>query len=282
MFLNNRQQGFETCPIRLSLLQPGNGDHTLDPIEKLTIETPEQIDLEFPLAGLGSRGLALLVDSLIQAIVVIIVSVLMELISPDLFRHWAAAGKWMTALIISVMFCLYWGYFALFEVFWNGQTPGKRQAHIRVITNSGRPINVFEAIARNFLRAVDSQLGYVVGAVAIAVDKRNRRLGDMVAGTVVVHELQEQGDSYWYSQQSTTTDASVVEVVAAMTPQEFQLIETFLNRRLDLPYDQREKTAISIADRIGTRLNVAAADRPSPESFLEELSRRYRDAARFR
>jgi len=282
MFLNNRQQGFETCPIRLSLLQPGNGDHTLDPIEKLTIETPEQIDLEFPLAGLGSRGLALLVDSLIQAIVVIIVSVLMELISPDLFRHWAAAGKWMTALIISVMFCLYWGYFALFEVFWNGQTPGKRQAHIRVITNSGRPINVFEAIARNFLRAVDSQLGYVVGAVAIAVDKRNRRLGDMVAGTVVVHELQEQGDSYWYSQQSTTTDASVVEVVAAMTPQEFQLIETFLNRRLDLPYDQREKTAISIADRIATRLNVAAADRPSPESFLEELSRRYRDAARFR
>jgi len=282
MFLNNRQQGFETCPIRLSLLQPGNGDHTLDPIEKLTIETPEQIDLEFPLAGLGSRGLALLVDSLIQAIVVIIVSVLMELISPDLFRHWAAAGKWMTALIISVMFCLYWGYFALFEVFWNGQTPGKRQAHIRVITNSGRPINVFEAIARNFLRAVDSQLGYVVGAVTIAVDKRNRRLGDMVAGTVVVHELQEQGDSYWYSQQSTTTDASVVDVVAAMTPQEFQLIETFLNRRLDLPYDQREKTAISIADRIGTRLNVAAADRPSPESFLEELSRRYRDAARFR
>ena len=107
-------------------------------------------------------------------------------------------------------------------------------------------------------------------------------LGDMVAGTVVVHELQEQGDSYWYSQQSTTTDASVVDVVAAMTPQEFQLIETFLNRRLDLPYDQREKTAISIADRIGTRLNVAAADRPSPESFLEELSRRYRDAARFR
>ena len=254
----------------------------MDPIEKLTIETPEQIDLEFPLAGLGSRGLALLVDSLIQAIVVIIVSVLMELISPDLFRHWAAAGKWMTALIISVMFCLYWGYFALFEVFWNGQTPGKRQAHIRVITNSGRPINVFEAIARNFLRAVDSQLGYVVGAVAIAVDKRNRRLGDMVAGTVVVHELQEQGDSYWYSQQSTTTDASVVDVVAAMTPQEFQLIETFLNRRLDLPYDQREKTAISIADRIGTRLNVAAADRPYPESFLEELSRRYRDAARFR
>jgi hypothetical protein len=67
-----------------------------------------------------------------------------------------------------------------------------------------------------------------------------------------------------------------------MTAQEFQLIEAFLNRRLDLPYDQREKTAIHIADHIGSRLNVPPADRTPPENFLEELSRRYRDAGRFR
>lgn len=254
----------------------------MDPLEKLTIETPEQIDLEFPVAGLGSRGLALLVDSLIQLIVVVLVAVLMQMISPGLARYWATAGKWMTAGVIFLMFCLYWGYFALFEVFWNGQTPGKRTARIRVLSASGRPITVFEAIARNFLRAVDSQLGYGVGLIAIAVDKRNRRLGDMVAGTVVVHELQDQGDSYWYSQQSNMVTTPSVEAVTAMTAQEFQLIETFLNRRLDLPYDQREMTAIKIADRIGTRLNVAPADRTPPENFLEELSRRYRDAARFR
>ena len=254
----------------------------MDPIENLSIETPEQIDLEFPVAGLGSRGMALLIDSLIQLVVVVIVVVLTSMISPDLSRYWVTAGKWMTAAVIFLIFCLYWGYFAIFEVFWNGQTPGKRQAHIRVITSSGRPINVFEAIARNFLRAVDSQLGYVVGAIAIAVDKRNRRLGDMVAGTVVVHELQDKGDSYWYGQQSMAATTPSVEVITAMTAQEFQLIETFLNRRLDLPYEQRQKTAIDIADHIGTRLNVPPTDRPSPENFLEELSRRYRDAARFR
>jgi len=255
----------------------------LDPIEKLTIETPEQIELEFPIAGLGSRGMALLVDTLIQVVVVIIVVLVTSLISPDLERYWLTAGKWMTAIIIFSLFCLYWGYFAIFEVFWNGQTPGKRQAKIRVITGSGRPITVFEAIARNFLRAVDSQFGYVVGAIAIAVDKKNRRLGDMVAGTVVVHEIQEQGDSYWYAQlRSSTTAAPSVESITAMTAEEFQLIETFLNRRLDLPYDQRQRTAQSIADRIGTHLNVAPADRPSAEDFLEELSRRYRDAARYR
>jgi uncharacterized RDD family membrane protein YckC len=254
----------------------------LDPIEKLTIETPEQIELEFPVAGLGSRGMALLVDSLIQAIVVITVLVVSSVISPDLGRYWVTAGKWMEALIIFLLFCLYWGYFAVFETFWNGQTPGKRQAKIRVITASGRPINVFEAIARNFLRVVDLQLAYVVGAVAIAVDRKNRRLGDMVAGTVVIHEIQEQGDSYWYAQQNTGDTAVPVEAVSAMTAQEFQLVETFLNRRLDLPYLQRQETARTIAERIGLRLNVPVADRPSSENFLEELSRRYRDNARFK
>jgi len=72
-----------------------------------------------------------------------------------------------------------------------------------------------------------------------------------------------------------------VEAVAAMTAQEFQLIETFLNRRLDLPYEQRVETARNVADRIGTRLNIAPEDRGSPENFLEELSRRYRDSVRF-
>lgn len=254
----------------------------MDPIEKLTIETPEQIELEFPIAGLGSRGMALLVDTVIQLVVVIVVLITTSLISPDLSRYWVTAGKWMTAAIILLMFCLYWGYFAIFEVFWNGQTPGKRQARIRVITASGRPITVFEAIARNFLRAVDSQLLYIVGAIAIAVDKKNRRLGDMVAGTVVIHELQEQGDSYWYAQKSDVVINPSVEAVTAMTAQEFQLIETFLNRRLDLPYEQRQRTAQNIADHIGARLNVPPADRTSPENFLEELSRRYRDNARYR
>ncbi len=254
----------------------------MDSIEKLTIETPEQIELEFPVAGLGSRGLALLLDTLIQGGTAVSVILLAELISPDLSHYWVTAGKWMTALYIFLLFCLYWGYFAIFEVFWNGQTPGKRQAHIRVITASGRPIAVFEAIARNFLRVIDSQLAYMVGAVVIAVDKKNRRLGDMVAGTVVVHELQEQGDSYWYAQKSSEAAPASVEAITTMTAQEFQLIETFLNRRLDLPYEQRLATAKKIADVIGDRLHVPWADRPSHENFLEEVSRRYRDTARFR
>jgi uncharacterized RDD family membrane protein YckC len=254
----------------------------LDSIEKLTIETPEQIELEFPVAGLGSRGMALLLDTLLQVGTAAAAFLFVDLVASDLFRYWKTAGKWTEAIAIFLAFCLYWGYFAIFELFWNGQTPGKRQAHIRVITASGRPITVFEAIARNFLRAVDSLFFYMAGAIAIVVDKKNRRLGDMVAGTVVVHELQEQGDSYWYAQQSTETAPASIEAIAAMTAQEFQLIETFLNRRLDLPYEQRVATAKNIADRIGERLKVLPVNRTSPENFLEEISRRYRDTARFR
>lgn len=252
----------------------------MDPTEKLTIETPEQIALEFPLAGVGSRGLALCVDTLIQVIAALIVAVIVMLALPDLSRTWVGAKNWVTAIAWFLLFCLYWGYFAAFEILWNGQTPGKRQAKIRVISASGRPITAFEGIARNMLRAIDSLGLYAVGCISSAIDKRNRRLGDMVAGTVVVHEVEEQSVSYWYGQEKTAFVPAVNQPVTALTAQEFQLIEAFLARRLDIPHLQRLQSAQTIADRIGSRLNVPKAERPVDEGFLEEVSRRYRDTVR--
>lgn len=252
----------------------------MDPTEKLTIETPEQIALEFPLAGVGSRGLALCIDTLIQVIAALIVVVIVMLALPDLSRTWVGAKNWVTAIAWFLLFCLYWGYFAAFEILWNGQTPGKRQARIRVISASGRPITAFEGIARNIMRAIDSLGLYAVGCISSAIDKRNRRLGDMVAGTVVVHEVEEQSVSYWYGQEKIAFVPAVNQPVTALTAQEFQLIEAFLARRLDIPNLQRLQSAQTIADRIGSRLNVPKAERPVDEGFLEEVSRRYRDTVR--
>jgi uncharacterized RDD family membrane protein YckC len=252
----------------------------LDPTEKLTIETPEQITLEFPLAGVGSRGLALCVDTLIQIIAAVAVVLIVWLTSPDLTRNWIGARNWLIAIAVFLLFCLYWGYFAAFEVFWNGQTPGKRQAKIRVISASGRPITVFEGIARNVMRAIDSLGLYAVGAITCAIDKKNRRLGDMVAGTVVVHEVEEQGSAYWYGRERAASAPAVSQAVADLNAQEFQLIETFLSRRLDIPNLQRLQSAQQIADRIGDRLNVPRGQRLVNEDFLEEVARRYRDAGR--
>jgi uncharacterized RDD family membrane protein YckC len=251
-----------------------------DPTEKLTIETPEQISLEFPLAGVGSRGYALCIDTLIQIAAALVVGLIVVFTTSDLERSWVQARNWEIAIALFLLFCLYWGYFAIFEILWNGQTPGKRKAKIRVISASGRPITPFEGIGRNFMRAIDSIGFYLVGSITCAIDKQNRRLGDMVAGTVVVHEVEEQGVFYWYGQSKSASAPSVSQQVSALTGQEFQLIETFLARRLDIPNLQRLESARAIADRMGERLKVAKEQRPSDEEFLEEISRRYRDVVR--
>ena len=88
-------------------------------------------------------------------------------------------------------FLLYYGYFAAFEALWGGQTPGKRAVGLRVISVTGQPITTFDALLRNLLRIVDQMPGiYAVGVLSIFFTSRNQRLGDLVAGTVVV---QEQG-----------------------------------------------------------------------------------------
>jgi len=251
-----------------------------DLYEKLNVQTPEQISLEFSLAGLGSRALALLFDSLIQLVLGLALTMAIAYYGRSLRLYWVWASNWMTAIVVFLSFCMYWGYFALFEILWGGQTPGKRQAQIRVISHSGRPITVFEGVARNFLRAIDSLFFYGVAALTAGLDKENRRLGDMVAGTVVVHDTRGIGDTMWYANE--LREGHVVgDVAASITPTEFQLVETFLARRLDLPPEVRQKQAEAIADRIGEKLKIELAKRPPNEDFLEDVARHYRDGARY-
>ncbi|MGZ4790008.1 MAG: RDD family protein [Terriglobales bacterium] len=258
----------------------------MDSLEKLTIETPEQIALEYPLAGIGSRFMAFFYDTLIQVIIFVIGLLLVALIAPDLGKYWPSAWNWMAAAWMFAGFCLYWGYFAIFEALWNGQTLGKRKAGIRVIKDSGRPITAFEAIARNFMRAIDSMPGmYGVAVIAIFVDKRSRRLGDMVAGTVVIHDKKdESAQPFLHTTASdlTATPAASASIANKLTLQELEIIEAFLNRRLDLPANIREQSAKRIADAIAAKLEVSAEERGPDEKFLEAVAREFRNTARFR
>jgi uncharacterized RDD family membrane protein YckC len=151
-------------------------------MDNLVIDTPEQIPLEFPLAGIGSRFLALALDTLIQfaaGVVLGIVALAVGLTSSKLPTH----GAWTLALMVFLGFLLQSGYFAFFEAIWNGQTPGKRMTHLRVIQDSGRPITVYEAVARNLLRVIDSIPGlYGVGIISALLSAKSKRLGDYVAG----------------------------------------------------------------------------------------------------
>ncbi len=258
----------------------------MDSLEKLTIETPEQIALEYPLAGIGSRFMAFFYDSLIQLVITLVVFVVMILVAPDLDKYWPSAWNWVAAIDVFVGFCLYWGYFAAFEALWNGQTPGKRKAGIRVIKDSGRPITAFEAIARNFLRVIDGMPGmYGVAVISIFVDKQSRRLGDMVAGTVVVHDKKEESAQPFLGvsqSEVTPTPLGSAAIAQKLTLQELDVIETFLNRRLDLPPAVREQSAKRIADAIALKLEVPVEERGNDEKFLEIVARDFRNTARFR
>lgn len=249
--------------------------------DKLTIETPEQIPLEFPLAGIGSRFLAILVDTLIQTAISIVLMVLGLLIILGLSSTSPTSGLWAFAGFILVIFLLQFGYFAFFEAVWNGQTPGKRQLHLRVIKDSGRPITTYEAVTRNLLRIVDSIPAYGIGILSILLSAKNQRLGDYVAGTVVVLEkpLSTQAKISW---NPAPTAPPTGYDIGRISPEEFQLIETFLLRRYQLDPAVRYKIARQIADRLAEKLQIAPEDRSQSEPLLERLANEYRSQAQYR
>lgn len=249
--------------------------------DKLTIETPEQTSLEFPLAGIGSRFLAVALDTLLQFAIYLVLGLIAALVA-----SFSIAGtlerQWGIAILLFVAFGVQFGYFATFETFWNGQTPGKRWTHLRVIQDSGRPINAYDAILRNLLRIVDSLPSlYAIGIVTMLISKENKRVGDYAAGTVVVHEKPLQGvDSIW-SVTAAQSQALPTVPSAQLSPDELQLVETFFERRANLDPDVRRSMARQIAQRLGERLNVPSESRPDSENFLEALAEQRRSSARF-
>jgi uncharacterized RDD family membrane protein YckC len=237
--------------------------------EKLTIDTPEQIALEFPLASAGSRFLALAIDTLVQFSGFLLLAVLAFTASQlgATAESLTGAGTWAMAVLVLLAFLLYYGYYAAFEMLWNGQTPGKRAIRLRVITTSGRPISAYDALLRNLLRIVDQLPGiYTVGLLSIFFTERNQRLGDLAADTVVVHEQP-------IARHEMPADVTRVRRGAArLTVQEIAVIETFLARRDSLPDHLREQTARTIATRIRARLEIASDPPVRDETLLEEVA----------
>jgi uncharacterized RDD family membrane protein YckC len=244
--------------------------------DKLTIETPEQTSLEFPLSGVGSRCLALLLDTLVQIGVMILLLAVLYYAS---IWTMGSSGMWTQALVILALFIIYWGYYGIFESIWNGQTPGKRWVRLRVIQQSGKPIQVWQAVARNLLRLVDQLPGfYAVGLVSVLFSKQNRRLGDLVAGTVVVHERPlAKIDLGWAGTPSTVAPAGLLGA-GRLGIEEVRLIETFLDRRNSLANNVRVRMANQIAARITMRLGLEMEMRRNSgliydETFLEAVAR---------
>jgi uncharacterized RDD family membrane protein YckC len=264
--------------LEIILSEPPNAGLSLGPlVDQLTIETPEQTSLDFAVAGIGSRFLAIAYDVIIQSLVAIIVGVAGSLIIRAIVSIMPRASMWGMAILLLFYFFLYFGYYAVFEIIWNGQTPGKRKAGIRVIKDSGRPLTPAESIGRNLMRIVDWLPSfYGVGLACAFFTKGNKRLGDLVVGSIVVREISLNDlkpIAPAASSSGSLFPATLGQLGAInLSADEFLIIESFLNRRSALEPYVRYRMADEVLRRIKPKLNLPGDSSISSEKILEALA----------
>lgn len=272
--------------------------------ETLIIETPERVPLAFALASIGNRFLAVAIDHFIQYFAYIVIvwtflsiagagNPLAETSGEEVLSE---MPKWTMAILILVVFLLFSGYFIFFEWLWNGQTPGKRLMKLRVIREDGRPITLWEAIARNLLRIFDAIPGFVVpiysvGLITIFFNSRDQRVGDLFAGTVVIRERTDEAPTFSETFANPISDAALRRVnqrtdfqanVNVLSETEIEVVESFLRRRWDLNDRQRLWMAWRVALPLMYKLKPNYDLKTfTYEGFLEEIIHRFYAKQRF-
>ena len=268
--------------------------------ENLIIETPEHVELHFALATIGNRFIACAIDHTIQILAIVSTGILAYRMSSGVRRAgdkvvegFGEGSLWIIALSILVAFVLFFGYFVFFETVWSGQTPGKRWLKLRVIQEDGRPITFFASLARNLIRLMDMQPGffYSVGIVSVFAGEQAKRLGDYVAGTVVIKERSAEAPSFDEVFESEVIDSAHRRTA---TPVDFQgdvraasaadivVLENFLRRRYDIPDQPRQwlawRISIPLMEKIRPYYDPVTFNY---EGFLEEVLARYRVQKRY-
>src|SRR6185503_6588206 len=162
----------------------------LDLRQQHGVETPEQVEVRLELAGVGSRAAALTIDLLLLFLGSIFLAVVAE--AADWWRRIeASSGGWAMGLLFLVFFSFPLAYFALLEALNGGRTVGKQALGIRVVMDTGRAITPTAAVVRTLVRLIDCFFPicpFLPGFFMVVFSKSNKRLGDMVAGTIVVRD----------------------------------------------------------------------------------------------
>lgn len=229
--------------------------------DRVRIATPEGVDVELVVAGLGSRFIALLVDMPIQLTAILALTVGTSFLGDAGPAVFAVGG-----------FLVFFGYPIAFETLAGGRTPGKMVAGLRVVTLDGSPVGFLPSAVRNVVRVVDSLPSvYVVGTVAVLLTQRNQRLGDLAAGTLVVRTPRPGSAS---SSAGPTEIGLPVDALSwdlsAVTTDEVATVRAFLERRHRLEAPARQQLAAQLASRLHGKVAGPPTDQ-GPERFLESL-----------
>lgn len=240
------------------------------------IETPELVVVTYTLAGVGSRITAGLID--LAICIGAFVGIIILTITLGAGRHTDKAmhaattsDAWAVAIVVMVQFVILWGYYVLSEGLFDGRTIGKRLLHLRVVRDGGYSVGLAASAVRNLMRIIDLQPAfmYLVGIVGIAVSKSGKRLGDVVAGTIVVREaIVRQPVEANERPHDADPGAQSVAVPALLTDAEYQLLDRWAARRASLDADRRA----TLMHQVGARLRHVIGDLP-PSDMSGALAR---------
>jgi uncharacterized RDD family membrane protein YckC len=225
----------------------------------LEVETPEAVAVRYPLASLGSRGTAAIIDITLIALAITVEftagALLLNAISnlaPDVVLF---VASWVGAIMIVLAFVTFWGYFLYGEIIRDGRTLGKRWMRIRVVRDDGSRIGAMDGVIRNIIRLIDILPGaYGIGIVSMSISGNAKRLGDYAAGTVVVDEPAKRELTISGPYDDERTD----------------LVKDYLLRRERFTWEARYQVAVSLLAIYGEQ--PGAWDEPTIAGRLADLA----------
>jgi len=232
--------------------------------DRVQVKTPEHISLQFQLAGLGSRTTAFIIDQLILAVINILLIILMlvVIIGEKNILGIASVSSVMFSAIIILLFIINWGYFVVLEFFSGGKTIGKRIVGIRVIQENGHSLTLLSSFIRNLFRIIDFlPVSYFLGIMMIFFHPKHKRLGDLVAGTIVVHERKEKSNKLSpiekeIEQRGLSKEEIMIDewTLQSIDQKDWNLIKTYSERLLQLEQVERDDLTQQVAQLIFPKL----------------------------
>ncbi len=227
--------------------------------QTVSVETPELVVLSYTVAGVGSRAVAAIIDYFIGFAALFTLGLLLAILGAARrgFGFTAQSSDvWVLAFFVIGQFVVLWGYYVLFEGLADGQTPGKRVMRLRVVLDGGYSVTFAASAVRNLVRIVDMQpvFTYGVGIASILFNKSGKRLGDIVAGTIVVREELVKRPAVVASRRQAPAPVATPVLHTALADAEYDVLDRYAQRRSELDPTRRNAIAEQLAARFAAAL----------------------------